>query len=144
MKLNFRPRSCQLSLRLSLSSLLNQRCAHRYTFLTENACYYFASSCLHILTRVANSGTDTIVLRDATVLVFGHTSTKHLKEKVSTRNVTREQRSNTMIGVPKAVNCSFRTYMPRMLILGHPSSGRLMSLCCRIVPHKMLYLIVFL
>src|SRR5258708_7689373 len=30
-----------------------------------------------------------------------------------------------------------------MSILGFSSSGRLISVCCRIVPHKMLYLVVF-
>src|SRR6266478_6176846 len=34
----------------SLSSLLNRRRVHRYTFLTENAYRYLASSCLHGLT----------------------------------------------------------------------------------------------
>ena len=46
--------------------------------------------------------------------------------------------------VPSAVSCTFGTYIPRMFILGIPSSGCLMSVCCRIVSHRMLYLVVSL
>ena len=45
-------------------------------------------------------------------LVYGHASSKRLKakEKVNTRYLTHEQRSDTM-RVPRAVSCTFETYI---------------------------------
>jgi hypothetical protein len=44
-----------------------------------------------------------------------------------------------MRGSTEGRQLHFGTYIPRMLILGFSSSGHPMSVCCRIVPHKIYY-----
>ena len=114
----------------SVYSLPTREIAPSSTVLTATRphlnTYFLTSSFLHGLTRTANPET-------IRVLVLGPAwRASQSQKKVGTRYLTYEQRSDTMRGNTKAVSRT-RSFKCLEGVSWPPSSGRLMSVCCRVV-----------
>lgn len=112
-----------------------QRPNRHYTFLALkihiHAVILPRPSYLHGLNRAVASGRGTIVFRGGPCFwPRPQQSSQSQREGQRPASYSRTKIRYNERGLPRAVRCTFGIHMLRMLILGFPSSGRLMSLCC--------------